>query len=196
MLIRSKNLSGFTLIEMIAVLAIIIIIAGAIVVAAGGLWGHGQQKGTEATLQGIMAALDTYANQNQGYYPPDNQGPVAPDAVADPNYRIKNLTYALDKAGLLKKAVTGNFIAGDTQVPHNYTVNGIKIEVDRMIVDAWRRPFSYYCPPIALLADDGSSKMPVGVSYELYSLGEDGQYGPFPAPTGPNDDIKNWREMQ
>ncbi len=103
---------GLTLIEMMVVMAIIIIVASLVVVSATGLWGWGQRRGTEALVEYVKQALDNYASENGGWFPPDAQGPVFSRQDIAPwsahslerrsdDHGILNMVAALDSGGFL-----------------------------------------------------------------------------------------------
>jgi len=70
---RKQTRPGFTLIEILLVLAIIGMLAGVTIFAIGGIGKKARRDTTEATLGTVANALDTYQLQI-GHYPTEEEG--------------------------------------------------------------------------------------------------------------------------
>jgi len=70
---RKQTRPGFTLIEILLVLAIIGMLAGVTIFAIGGIGKKARRDTTEATLETVANALDTYQLQI-GHYPTEEEG--------------------------------------------------------------------------------------------------------------------------
>jgi len=185
-----RHNSGLTLIEMLAVLAIIVIIASAVVVAGVGLWNRSQRDGTRAIIEGLVGAIEAYAAQFDGYCPPDNQ--VAKWRT-HPHHGNNNLYYSLKSTGHLDWLSSRQIVVDSDSA--------------MLIVDTYRRPLVYNGP-----YDDGVTDTPFvykgytlrakGGTYMLFSLGDDGLSNPVPPghpaydPDMPQDDIRNYQELE
>jgi len=70
---RQKARSGFTLIEILLVVAIIGMLAGVMIFAVGGTGKRARIDTTKATLETVASALDTY-QLHVGHYPSEEEG--------------------------------------------------------------------------------------------------------------------------
>jgi general secretion pathway protein G len=70
---RTHNRPGFTLIEILLVLAIIGMLAGVTIFAVGGIGKKARVDTTEATLETVANALETY-QMHIGHYPSEEEG--------------------------------------------------------------------------------------------------------------------------
>jgi general secretion pathway protein G len=70
---RKQTRPGFTLIEILLVLAIIGMLAGVTIFAIGGIGKKARVDTTKATLETVANALDTY-NLHIGHYPTEEEG--------------------------------------------------------------------------------------------------------------------------
>ncbi|RME58130.1 prepilin-type N-terminal cleavage/methylation domain-containing protein [Candidatus Parcubacteria bacterium] len=73
---------GFTLIEMLVVIAIIAILAGAVLVGLGGARRSGADARRVSDLQHVRTALELYYNRYQGYPTNEDMGCEADDGAA------------------------------------------------------------------------------------------------------------------
>lgn len=162
---RQKAEAGFTLIEVMVVIVIIMILAGIVVGAAK----YAQMKGARSRAQAEIAmmetALENYKNDN-GIYPITPPG-RPPDAGA-PTYANSPVLYA----ALTNKAYM-------TLKPNQIMTKGSV----SYIVDPFGSPYSYYCPQHPQPDQTNS------VSFDLWSYGPNNKND-----EGTNDDIANWKQ--
>jgi prepilin-type N-terminal cleavage/methylation domain-containing protein len=152
----SLSAEGFTLIEVLIVIAILSLLIGSIVVVATGVSGKAMKRGTEGILLEIAAALQGYFNEFREYPPDGYDFPV----VARNGQQLKGsacLTYFL----AWKYADGGDFKSFDLkrieytdsdnlrEVPVNNNQpfwDGVKQEYLNKygeVVDKWRNPIRY-----------------------------------------------------
>ena len=132
--ITGSRTRGMTLIEILAVMSIILILAGAFTGAGFALLKRGQRTSTENTLKAIATALDTYQTEHRMFVPggQGNTGEVS----------SRPLWYALEfTAGHAR--TSGKFKQQDTVDVTDPTDN------DRVTgwiyIDAWKQPIRYTC---------------------------------------------------
>ena len=132
--ITGDRSQGMTLIEILAVMSIILILAGAFTGAGFALLKRGQRRSTENTLQALATALDTYQAEHRMFVPADtaNAGEVS----------SRPLWYALEFTSG-NASVSGKFKRKDTIDVTDPATN------DRVTgwiyVDAWKQPIRYTC---------------------------------------------------
>lgn len=137
-----KRSKGFTLIEMMLVMALIALLVGAVAFNAGNIFGGGQRKAAElAVREGFKPALFSY-RMDMGNFPTTEQG----------------LRALLEKPGNDRGRWRGPYV-----------------DSKEKLRDPWDNEYKYRFP---------STKVPG--SYELYSLGPDGQES--------EDDITSWAQ--
>ena len=157
-----RPIRGFTLLELLAVMAIILILAGLIVGAAGHVWRKSQEKGTEAVISILATALEKF-NADHGVYP-NKDGSYGSIPAHIPNtetaYDIRNLYYRLRNSGCLKQRIDSRYLTKVTSPPD--TLRGD--DSDCVVNDAWGNPIVYRLPRDAA---DGH--------FDLWSMGLDGQ---------------------
>ncbi|MEO6109755.1 MAG: prepilin-type N-terminal cleavage/methylation domain-containing protein [Candidatus Saccharimonadales bacterium] len=72
--LRSKNLQGFTIVELLIVIVIIGILAAIVIVSYTGLQSSAIDKGVSSDLDGVQAEVTRYQLKNGGYLSSDNSG--------------------------------------------------------------------------------------------------------------------------
>lgn len=143
-----KRRSGFTLIEIMAVVIIIGLLAGIVGVAVFGQLGSARVSTTRAQIKNLESALAFYQMEN-GSFPTTDQGLQA---------LVRKPTLAPE--------------------PRNWRQGGY-LQGGSVPKDAWGNDFQYLSP--------GQHNPD---SYDLWSLGSDGQAG----GSGTKADIGNWKE--
>jgi general secretion pathway protein G len=162
-------LTGFTLVEMMVVIAIILVLVGIIVGAAK----YAQTKAATSRARGEIAAmemaLEHYKSDN-GVYPPstsqrNSPPPGIPTTIE--TYNSTNLYNALSGKYFTFKP---NQIAVDTASGKTY------------VIDPFGHPYNYYC-------NAGAANQTNTASFDLWSYGPNGI-----DDEGTNDDIANWKQ--
>ena len=139
---RHRQTAGFTLIEIMIVMAIIALLAALIAPRVIGQLGESRVKTTRAQVEMLGTALDTF-RLDTGRYPT----------------QVENLAALIEKPDDLA------------------TWAGPYLRKRKLPKDGWKRDFAYEIP-----ANRG------GISYDLYSLGADGE----PGGENKDADIGNW----
>jgi general secretion pathway protein G len=143
-----ERAAGFTLIEMMAVVLIIGLLAGIVGVAVFSSVDSARVSTTQAQMKNLESALAFYQMDN-GSFPTTDQGLQA----------------------LVQKPTSA-------PVPESWRQGGY-LQTQTLPKDAWKHDFQYLSP--------GQHNPD---SYDLWSLGSDGQ----PGGTGTKADIGNWKE--
>jgi type II secretion system protein G len=164
---KQRSKAGFTLIEILVVLVILLILAGIVVGAAKYAITKGATSRAQAEIASMENALESYKSDN-GIYP-------SSDAAS--TTRALAINNAVNDSISLYTALT---------TPKAYmTFKPGQLRLDPVtgktyIVDPFGLPYNYYCHPIA--GDQKNS-----VTFDLWSYGPDNQND-----TG--DDITNWKQ--
>ncbi|MFK7911679.1 MAG: type II secretion system protein GspG [Akkermansiaceae bacterium] len=164
---------GFTLIEIMVVIAIIIVLAGMVVSGVGWYKRKAAENKTKVLVASVERALEEYRSDNSTF-------PV----VNDPNEGSTSEVYMAlfgDSDG------DGQANSGETVylsiLDPNLTGNKLNVEKNGgayVIVDSWFAPLRYQSPG------------DMNPDFDLWSMGPDGQGGPTGASDKQRDDIKNW----
>jgi len=118
--------SGFTLIEMIIVVAIIALLAAMIIGGAGALDNQGKQRAVENLFGQIEAALDAYYDFN-GSFPAEPAPPTTEIQRAEAMYAA---LYALADSRTVLAEIDGSFVLDRRPAPP-------------VICDPWKTPVDY-----------------------------------------------------
>lgn len=156
--------TAFTLIELLAVITIIVILAGLVVGISKYAWRKAGTSRAQAEIAAMEGALENYKIDNGRY-------PVSTGASRADNI---NNSVSLYKA-----------LAGQSKVYFNFRSDGIRVISANTtnVVDPFGTPYNYYCqyPP----AVDQTNQ----ASFDLWSYGPNGVND-----EGLVDDITNWRQ--
>ncbi|MCP4252911.1 MAG: prepilin-type N-terminal cleavage/methylation domain-containing protein [Candidatus Scalindua sp.] len=115
-IVNLKSQSGFTLIELMVVIGIIIVIAAAVLTVIPGMRQKAQEKATKAFMERLEVALEQYYNDYRSYPPGD----------------ITGVKTALDPS--------------DTTSKQYIEFKDSEVNSDNEIVDYWGNPFVYATP--------------------------------------------------
>jgi len=128
---------GFTLIELMTVLAIIMILAGLIVAGAKYAMTKAGRSRAEAEIAAMENALENYKTDN-GYYPLTT-GTRPSSATAAQFYGNSTFLYTVLAGGPGYPKTYMTFKPNQIQVPSVTITN---------IVDPFGTPYNYYCNPV------------------------------------------------
>ena len=183
-----KNIRRFTLVEILAVMALIAILAGLGFGVYSYAKGKAKQSSTEALLKQIDAGLGAF-NTKAGYYPRSNGGDFS---VIKFSFASDGTVNEVDFGGekLTKQSGSGKVAEEKNKLFEAFTksvdMEAVKnsLNTNGELVDAWGKPI-YYCSPGKFNQDP----------YELISAGPDGKFGMGNAnePTGITD-VNQFRE--
>ena len=173
-----KQQKTFTLIEILAVITIIMILAGVVI----GVTGVANRKSAEAKTKSIMSAVELALEEHRedyGYYPQSGDPAVDDDAnefdLDDQDDDSNNKTDT-------QKIITGSSLEGYNETfqrPNDGTPYlDDDFYQDLKIIDGYGSAFMYECP---------GTHNPE--SYDLWSKGNDGADGTADEQL---DDITNW----
>jgi general secretion pathway protein G len=167
--LRNSSPAGFTLVELLTVLIIIVILAGLVVGAAKYALTKGATSRAQAEIAAMELALEHYKSDN-GVYPTTPSGRPT-SAISSPYGNSPTLYLALAGAhGFPKTYMT--FKANQIR-----TINA----TTTIILDPFGAPYNYYCTQ-PVQADQFNT-----ASFDLWSYG----------PSGTNGDpnmITNWKQ--
>jgi len=211
---RPRAAAGFTLVEMLVVIAIIGVLAGLILVGVRAARRSAARSACEARIQALKSALQTYAN-DFGDYPPTSLAGLS--RSPGKNEGIESLIHCLTtRQGESspyfepEKDELGN-TDGDAQA-RNVADSRLGGAECLELLDPWGNPFVYYhhrdLKPVAGPAwarlqvyvkgdgqsaktqprpDDRTKSYPGETSYQLWSFGPNGEN-----EDGAGDDVRSW----
>ncbi len=143
-----RNQSGFTLIELVTVIAIIIFLAGITIGVGKYMVDRSASKAAQAQLATLNRALDRYAADNMRYpdkhpslvnlFPPDTDPATFTALYGLPLSRISS-QYTNGKLEYYKASVSEVDVNGDGEV----TIED-RFEDELFILDPWGLPIFYY----------------------------------------------------
>ncbi|MCY3022711.1 MAG: prepilin-type N-terminal cleavage/methylation domain-containing protein [Planctomycetota bacterium] len=185
--------AGFTVIEMMVVVAIIAILVGLLVPVVGGVREKAKIKATQTLIEGISTALNRYLTDFDDYPKSNVEGnDLGLEAEPDSLYRY---LCGEDGKGIAKK--TGSIVR---QIEPYFTPPSENVRREGKnvyIVDPWLQRISYLnCKQYTdqrrvdpNYIDDGKCHNPT--SFDIWSTGPDRKKDDPAKP--PGDDINNWR---
>ena len=182
-----KNVCRFTLIELLAVMALIAILG----TIGFGVYSYSRNKAKENATEALLKQLDAGLEglKGNGYYPKSSGGDFSvikvtfnTDGTVDKidfgGETLTNIADPNNRGDRLKKERFDAFVrALDLQVIRN------NIDKDGVILDAWGGKIYYRSP----------GKFRTG-SYDLISAGPDGKFGKSKAAV-PGDTLEEFREV-
>ena len=186
--------AGFTLVELLAVVVVILVLASIMVGVTGYVQKSMAISTTRAQLAAIQAALEMY-KADWGFYPPTGPGRISNTGVKESSNNA-TLFFALSPANS-----SGNTNCATTNCIYTIVRQGRKtylrfpaaqIQTNSTtalpnICDPWGTPFNYYCSPNTPYAVLNNYPDPVtgtntgyaaggqvnGLTYDLFSYGPD-----------------------
>ncbi|MCZ7646522.1 MAG: type II secretion system protein GspG [Planctomycetota bacterium] len=164
----SPAAAGFTLVEMLVVLAIVAVLGGLILTAVNAARKRSQVNQTKTIILQVEQNLETYASDFHEYPPSDGE-----DGVKGNERMVE---------ALRTEEMNGPYLGAKEFYFKDVNNNGLK-----EIVDAWGRPLHY------VHHRDYGREPPNKRTFRLYSAGYDGRFEPL-NPDG--DDIVNWNKSE
>ena len=189
-----RHLCGFTVIEMLTVLAIISILMGLLVPVIWQARKSGQIRATQLLIKTVGAALERYY-QDFDAYPPSNDGHLGA-FQADSLYAFLNGPNG-----------TGFVINGKQYGPYLESLPSENLAVSnglKLVVDVWHHPLIYWNCKAYLQTNQGGALYCHNRTFDIYSIGADGKTDPqndgidnnsdgrVDKPAELVDDITNW----
>ncbi|HLX62403.1 MAG TPA: prepilin-type N-terminal cleavage/methylation domain-containing protein [Planctomycetota bacterium] len=163
---RKSRIRGFTLLELLVVITILVILASAIIVAVGRAQIYARIKLVEGHLQLLKGALSRYCDDFGDYPPSDGDG-------------LKGAASLYEC--LMTEKKNGPYVkAGD--IPTKDLPTG-----DTAFADQWKNPIYY------LHHHDYGNKPPNKKEYRLIAPGPNGI---FEEGDASSDDIVNWNKAK
>lgn len=179
---------GFTLVEIISVMVIIMTLAGMVLVVSKGALNKAKKSKAEAMISALSVAISMY-DADCGRYPnAQNFTKKDEDDVSLITLANENLRFALiETSSMILPANEGTNWKGpyiEFKAKDLAETGGTGYSE---IVDPWGHPYAY----LSTRNNPGGSFLHNTNSFDLWSAGLDGVYGINPV-TGVTDDITNW----
>jgi prepilin-type N-terminal cleavage/methylation domain-containing protein len=139
--------AGFTLIEIIVVMAIIVVLVGLVLVSARGILGQGYQRNTEARIRMIEEHLEKY-RELTGKYPPDGFDSPQKNDQGTKIHGSACLHYFLSRPVRVERKVAGRLEVDEHPAIYQFNQSELGDESPdapgvRELVDGWDTPFHY-----------------------------------------------------
>ncbi|MBI4605701.1 MAG: type II secretion system protein [Planctomycetes bacterium] len=139
---------GFTLVEILVVMAIVVTLFTLVALGVAGLRGRAAEKATDALLRRIMAHLDEYKNLT-GTYPPDGIDSPVKNGEGTPIQGSACLYYFLAvKPTSVREIRAGKTFRSERPPLASFTSGEISEEDStypgvREVLDGWKNPLHY-----------------------------------------------------
>ncbi len=169
---RHSSPAGFTLVELLTALVIIVILAGLTVAAGKYALTKGATSRAQAEIAAMELALEHYKSDN-GHYPPSTVTRNSPP----PGYPTTAIE--VDNSIDLYSALSSKYFAFK---PNQTRVD--PVSRNTYVIDPFGNPYNYYCPQNPPPGTVWSNQ----ASFDLWSYGPNGIND-----EGTNDDITNWK---
>lgn len=176
---------GFTLVEMLAVIAIIVILASIVVGSMGYVRSKQSLEQAKVQVKLLENALEEY-KADTGYYPPGGTGGKGDSKIL---YRALYWDSNDDGAGPDKDSSQKIYISElDPKSNKMGWTSGDKSEVQ--IVDPWGNEYRYRS---GKLEDGSPNPKAVNPDFDIWSAGPDGKTSDGGDNEFTKDDIRNWK---
>ena len=198
---KSITVASFTIVELIAVIAIISVLTGLLLAGVAKVRASAKIKKAKATMEQLEAALEMYS-QNWGDYPAD-EGPSAGNKFT----RCSELINALESETSQAKAKGGPY------VKYANELKATSGPASGSLLDPWGKPYIYHWKPptggtLINVTAIGQSNSSTNITFNIWSSGPNqinnewspdqsqGSTYPEPSPSSLqksySDDIVNW----
>ncbi|MEK7449210.1 MAG: hypothetical protein AAB019_06970 [Planctomycetota bacterium] len=175
----SSKRAGFTFIEIIIVISVIIILAGLTLVLSFSFIEDGKTKAAESLIKNIEMALTNYKEVFLEYPPGSGQWDGSQNIYY---FLTQKLEYQTSFDPVLKTAETKEFRA-------DLNLNNKNLDAQKYIIDGWDNRLVYQCPGLDHKIYGGKNNK----SYvDLESFGPNGLADDDNSQK--NDDINNWQK--
>ena len=146
-LLAQRRNAGFTLIEIIVVMAIIVVLVGLVLVSARGILGRGYQRNTEARIRTIEDHLEKY-RELTGKYPPDGFDTPEKNDQGTKIHGSTCLHYFLTRPVRVERKIAGRLEIDEHPAIAEFKQNELSPEDPdspgaRELIDGWGTPFHY-----------------------------------------------------
>ena len=186
--------SGFTLIELMAVITIIVILAGLVVGGMGFVSERQAKEKAKVQIALLSKALEEY-KLDFGVYPPTADKPnnyVAPAGTTTSSVLFDYLYFDSDRAGGFdanQKIYLPELDPGTTQNPSKQGWTTGTASKGTIITDPWG---NQYCYRSAIKADGTANGGTQNPDFDLWSMGKDGRSNSDIKHKDCRDDIRNF----
>ncbi len=154
--VRQKQLSSFTLVELLTVMAIIAILAALTIGAASGVMAHAARNRASSEIEAMKSALDSYKIDNGAYPVGTTAAQPAPSSLLGPGTApaaypldpvVVNLAAYQSASGALFQALAGtpNYTVAPAKSYMNFKLNqvGSPTVTPSYVKDPWNNPYGY-----------------------------------------------------
>ena len=182
---RRRN--GFTLIELMAVITIIVILAGIVVGSMGYVNERQANEKAKVQIALLSKALEEYKLDN-GAYPATSNSTTGTQSVTDANGKSSTLFNVLYLDGVKNKTKVYLPELDPANNKQGWTT-GTTSTSTSSIKDPWGKDYAYRT---AVSANGSGNSRTQNPDFDLWSYGKDGQTNTNPKHKTAADDVRNY----